>query len=170
MRASLGEIETALVSLARSVATDTGVSSIEGLPPFADADRAWSALETSGLLSLRNDGGSVLDLVLCAEQFAAALSASPFIGAVLGRELAGPTSERIVVSLDGHIAPDALGAEKVTFVRAGHTHVTNSDSVILTADRSALRAATRSTHASARRCCRAWKPPIGTPNCSRLQA
>ena len=145
MRASLGEIETALVSLARSVATDTGVSSIEGLPPFADADRAWSALETSGLLSLRNDGGSVLDLVLCAEQFAAALSASPFIGAVLGRELAGPTSERIVVSLDGHIAPDALGAEKVTFVRAGHTHVTNSDSVILTADRSRVAMTTASS-------------------------
>ena len=145
MRASLGEIETALVSLARSLAIDTGVSNIEELPPFADADKAWSALETSGLLSLRNDGGSVLDLILCAEQFAATLSASPFLGAVLGRELVGPTSDRIVASLDGHIAPDALGAEKVAFVRVGHTHLTNSDSVIQTADRSRVAMTTASS-------------------------
>ena len=76
MRTSLGEIETALVSLARSVAIDTGVSSIEELPPFADADKAWSALESSGLLSLRDDGGSVLDLILCAEQSSPALMAT----------------------------------------------------------------------------------------------
>ena len=136
MRAQLGELETALVDLARSVASDTGVSSIENLPPLVDGDKAWSALESSGLLTLRADGGTVLDLVLCAEQFASTLSATPFLGASLARELVGASDDRIVISLDGLIAPDALGATTIAFVRAGHAHVTGADTELQTADRS----------------------------------
>ena len=136
MRATLGEVENALVGLARSVAVDTGVVTIEDLPPECDADAAWNALETSGLLNLRNDGGTVLDLVLCAEQFAATLSATPFIGAALARELIGASTERTVVSLDGTIAPDALGAQSIVFVRAGHAHLAVAGETLETADRS----------------------------------
>ena len=136
MRAQLGELETALVDLAHSVASDTGVSSIEGLPPLVDSDKAWAALESSGLLTLRADGGTVLDLVLCAEQFASTLSATPFLGASLARELVGTSDDRIVISLDGMSAPDALGATSIAFVRAGHAHVTGVEGELPTADRS----------------------------------
>ena len=136
MHAALGEIESAVASLARSIATDTGVTTIESLPPKTDPDRAWNLLGSSGLLDLRSDGGSVLDLVLCAEQFASFLSATPFIGATLAAELLGSSRNRLVASLDGSIAHDALGASHIAFVRSGHAHVTGVDSIIETADRS----------------------------------
>lgn len=136
MRAALGDVESALVELARSVAIDTGVTSIEQLPPAADGDAAWTALERSGLLTLRSDGGSVLGLVLCAEQFAQTLSATPFVGASLARELIGSSSERVVMSLDGDLAPDALGARRIAFARAGHVHIAGCGEVVATADRS----------------------------------
>lgn len=136
MRASLGETEAALQELARSIAAATGATSLHELPPACNADTAWSALESSGLLTLRSDGGTILDLVICAEQFAHSLSATPFLGSVLARELVGSSSDRIVVSLDGTLAHDALGAENVAFVRAGHVHVANAESIAITADRS----------------------------------
>ena len=136
MRARLGDTQDALVALARSVAVDTGATSIADLPPAVDADRAWAALADSGLLTLRASGASTLDLVLCAEQFAAALSATPFIGATLARELHDATDERIAVSLDGRFAHDALGAERVVFVRAGHAHMVAAGPMQETADRS----------------------------------
>ena len=136
MRASLGETETALQELARSIAVGTGASTIHDLPPACNADSAWAALQSSGLLTLRSDGGTVLDLVLCAEQFAHALSATPFLGSTLAREVVGPSSDRIVVSFDGTLAPDALGAESIVFVKAGHVHVANAGSAFVTADRS----------------------------------
>ena len=136
MRATLGEVENALVELAASVASDTGVVSIEDLPPECNEDVAWNALEASGLLNLRSDGGTVLDLVLCAEQFAATLSATPFIGAALARELIGPSTERTVASLDGIIAHDALGARSIAYVRAGHAHLAVAGKKLDTADRS----------------------------------
>ena len=66
MRARIGDVEAALVDLARSVASDTGASSSTQLPPAANADKAWNALGSSGLLNIRAEGGTVLDLVLCA--------------------------------------------------------------------------------------------------------
>lgn len=136
MRAALGEREIALLELVQAVASDTGVSTSQQLPPITDAEKAWNALTSSGLLNLRADGGTVLDLVLCAEQFAMHLSATPFIGACLARELVGRSEDRIVGSLDGSIAPDGLGADRIAFVRAGHAHIASADRVIETADRS----------------------------------
>lgn len=143
MRAALGDTGTALQDLARSVATDLGATSIDRLPPASDADRAWSALRDSGLLDLRADGGTILDLVVCAEEFGAALSAAPFVGAALARELVGRTDDRIVASLDDRLAVDALGAESIAFVHNGHAHRTEAGSRARTADRS--RVAARST-------------------------
>jgi len=136
MRATLGEVESALADLARTVASDTGVSRIEQLPPAADPDAAWDAMAASGLLDIRADGGTVLDLVLCSEHFGAALSATPFVGASLARELVGPTHDRIVASLNGTSAFDALGADRIAFTRAGHTHLAAAELIIETADRS----------------------------------
>jgi len=142
MRAEIGELETALVALARTVASKTGCTTVEDLPPAADANRAWTELTSSGLLNLRADGGSVLDLVLCAEQFASTLSATPFIGASLAREVIGATEDRIVASFNGRIAPDALGADNIVFVRSGHAHITKAGTPVETADRSRLSVAT----------------------------
>jgi|GEM_PF-89030 len=136
MRAKTGDVESALIDLALSVASDTGVRTIEQLPPAANSDKAWDALASSGLLNIRADGGTVLDLVLCAEQFGATLSATPFIGACLARELVGPSHNRIVGSIDGSVAFDGLGADEIAFVRAGHAHVADAGPIIPTADRS----------------------------------
>jgi alkylation response protein AidB-like acyl-CoA dehydrogenase len=136
MRATIGELESALVELASAVASDTGVSTIEQLPPNVDAEKAWAALASSGLLNLRADGGTVLDLVLCAEQFAETLSATPFVGACLARELVGSSDDRIVGSLSGAIALDGLGADQVAFVRAGRAHVADAGATVTSADRS----------------------------------
>ena len=145
MRTTLGEVEHALVELARSVAVDTGATRIEDLPPSCDEDAAWNALETSGLLNLRGDGGTVLDLVLCAEQFAASLSATPFLGAALARDLIGPSAERTVASLDGTFAPDALGARSIVFLRGGHAHLAAAGANLATADRSRVAVRTESS-------------------------
>lgn len=142
MRAALGETQTALQDLARSVASDLGATTIEELPPAVDADRCWDALRDSGLLDLRADGGSILDLVVCAEEFGAALSAAPFIGAALARELLGPVDDRIVASLDGHLAVDALGADSIAFVHIGHAHRIAAGPRSRTADRSRVAART----------------------------
>ncbi len=136
MRARIGDIEAALVDLARSVASDTGASSSTQLPPAANADKAWNALGSSGLLNIRAEGGTVLDLVLCAEQFGTMLSATPFVGACLAREIVGPSDARIVGSLNSTFAADGLGAEKIAFVRAGHAHITEAGEILATADRS----------------------------------
>lgn len=109
MRALDGEIHAALRELATSVATDLGVRTIEDLPPANDVDRAWNALSTSGLLSLRDDGAGTFELVIVAEEFGRTLSSAPFIGATLARELLGPTHDRIVASIGSH-AFDAAGA------------------------------------------------------------
>ena len=145
MRARLGDTQLALVDLARSVALDTAVTTTAELPSPADGGRAWAALADSGLLTLREDGAGVLDLVLCAEQFAASLSTVPFIGSSLARELHGPTGERIVISLDGLVAPDALGADRIVFARAGHAHSVGVGPVRETADRSRVSHGTTAT-------------------------
>ena len=136
MRAALGEVQIALQDLARSVARDLGVTSIADLPPAADGDRAWTALADSGLMGLRAEGGSILDLVVCAEEFGATSSAAPFVGAALAGELIGPSDRRAVASLDGHLAVDALGAGCVVLVHAGHTHCLDATDHGATADRS----------------------------------
>ncbi|MBU3701688.1 MAG: hypothetical protein FGM58_06550, partial [Acidimicrobiia bacterium] len=136
MRAALGEDQIALQDLARAVARDLGARSIAELPPAVDADRAWTVLAESGLLGVRADGGSVLDLEVCAEEFGAALSAAPFVGASLAGELLGPTDRRPVASLDGRVAVDALGADGVVLVHAGHAHLLDATDHVVTADRS----------------------------------
>lgn len=136
MRAALGEDQIALQDLARSVARDLGAHTIADLPPVVDADRAWTAMAESGLSGLRADGGSILDLVVCAEEFGATLSAAPFVGASLAGELLGPTSRRAVASLDGRVAVDALGADCVVLVQAGHVHLLEATDHVVTADRS----------------------------------
>jgi len=113
VRAALGEVQEALRDLARSVAADLAAPTIEALPPAGDPDRAWTALHDSGLLTLRADGASVLDLVLCAEELAATLSAAPFVGASVARELWPEAPARTVAALDGDLAADAWGAERV---------------------------------------------------------
>jgi alkylation response protein AidB-like acyl-CoA dehydrogenase len=140
MRAALGEDQLALQELARTVARDLGTRTVADLPPAVDADRAWNALLDSGLSGLRADGGSILDLVVCAEEFGASLSAAPFVGAALAGELLGPSERRAVASLDGRVAVDALGADCVVFVHAGHVHSVDATEEVLTADRSRVAA------------------------------
>ena len=136
MHAELGSIQSALRDLAATVARDLGAESIEDLPPNCDADRAWDALESSGRLDLRFDGGGVLDLVLAAEEFGAHLSSAPFVGAVLARELIGPSADRVVVSLDGSIALDALGARSIVSLVGDSTSMSSCGPIEATADRS----------------------------------
>jgi alkylation response protein AidB-like acyl-CoA dehydrogenase len=148
MRASLGDTQAALQDLARVVARDLGVTSTEQLPPQTDADRAWNALASSGLLDLRRDGAGVLELVLCAEAFGANLSAAPFVGASLAREFMDTTDERTVVSLDGSLAPDAFGATTIVSMQHGTVHASRAAPSDRTADRSRVAArATGSTEA-----------------------
>lgn len=142
MRAALGDVQLALRDLARSVATDLGTTTIEQLPPAVDAERVWTALADSGLLELRADGGSIVDLVVCAEEFGSTLSAAPFVGAALARELLGRCDERVVASLDREIAIDALGAESIAFVHGGHAHRIAAGAHGPTADRSRVVART----------------------------
>lgn len=136
MRAALGEIQIALQDLARSVASDLAARSIADLPPATDADRSWQALDDSGLRGVRAAGGSILDLVVCAEEFGAALSAAPFVGAALAVELIGTNDARTVASLDGTVAPDALGAEAVVFLEGARILRADVGPVTDSADRS----------------------------------
>lgn len=150
MHAELGSIQTALRDLAVTVARDLRVESIEDLPPNCDGDRSWDALESSGLLDLRIDGGGVLDLVLAAEEFGAQLSAAPFVGAVLARELIGPSAERVVVSLDGTIALDALGATSIISLIGDSTSLSACGPITPTADRSRVSAVVEQTGRASR--------------------
>jgi|GEM_PF-5421697 len=112
--------------MAFTVARDVGATSINDLPPSSNTDQAWNALESSGLIDLRIDGGGIFDLVVVAEVFGMHLSAAPFIGAVLARELVGPTVERVVASLDGRVAIEALGATEFVAVRNGSLFFSDS--------------------------------------------
>jgi alkylation response protein AidB-like acyl-CoA dehydrogenase len=140
MRAALGETQQALQALARDVAADLGATTIEELPPAGDAARAWAALRDSGLLSLRADGAGTLELVVCAEELAATLSAAPFVGAAVARELWPDAPERTVAVLDRDLAADAWGATDVVAVVDGVVRVGPAVAVAGTADRSRVSA------------------------------
>ena len=135
MRALDGDIQVALAALADSVASDLGVSTIDALPPAPDADRTWSALSSSGLLTLRADGAGAFELIAVAEAFGRHLSAAPFIGATLASELLGPNDARIVIASDG-LAVDALGAERLVTIDGSDAVVHESIARDRTIDRS----------------------------------
>jgi alkylation response protein AidB-like acyl-CoA dehydrogenase len=142
VRAALGDTQEALLQLARSVATDLGVTTVEHLPPAGDADRAWQALADSGLLTLRADGAGTLELVVCAEELGAALSPAPFVGAAVARELWPEAPGRAVAALDEGLAPDAWGATHVVTVVDGAVHAGPAQALGPTADRSRVAART----------------------------
>lgn len=140
MHAALGETQEALRELARDVAADLGAATIEQLPPAGDPDRAWAALSDSGLLSLRADGAGTLELVVCAEELAATLSTAPFVGATVARELWPDAPERTVAALDGDLAADAWGADRIVAVVDGGLEVGPAAPEGPTADRSRVAA------------------------------
>jgi alkylation response protein AidB-like acyl-CoA dehydrogenase len=140
VHAALGETQQALRGLAVEVAADLAARTTEELPPRDDAERAWGALRDSGLLSLRADGAGTLELVVCAEELAATLSAAPFIGAAVARELWPDAPERAVAALDGDVAADAWGATQVVAVVDGSVRMSPAVEVAPTADRSRVAA------------------------------
>ena len=140
MHATLGDTQEALRELAAAVAADLGATTIEALPPAGDADRAWAALNDSGLLSLRADGAGTLELVVCAEELSATLSAAPFVGAAVARELWPDAPGRTVAALDGTLAADAWGATQVVAVVDGGLEAGPAAPVGPTADRSRVSA------------------------------
>jgi alkylation response protein AidB-like acyl-CoA dehydrogenase len=140
VRAALGEMQEAVRDLARSVAADLGAATIEELAPAGDPERAWAALRDSGLASLRADGAGTLELVVCAEEFGAALSGAPFLGATVARELWPEAPDGTVAALDGELALDAWGASQIVAVLGGGIEVGPALAVGPTADRSRVAA------------------------------
>jgi alkylation response protein AidB-like acyl-CoA dehydrogenase len=140
VHAALGETQEALRELARDVAADVGAATVEELSPAGDPDRAWAALRDSGLLSLRADGAGTLELVVCAEELAATVSGAPFVGASVARELWPEAPARTVAALDGHVATDAWGAERVVAVVDGGVEIGPAVAIGPTADRSRVAA------------------------------
>ena len=140
MHAALGQTQEALRGLAREVATDLAATTIEQLAPAGDPDRAWRALAESGLLSLRADGAGTLELVVCAEELGATLAGAPFVGAAVARELWPDASGPVVAALDGDLAPDAWGAQRVLYQHGAELLAAPTVAAAPTVDRSRVAA------------------------------
>ena len=140
VRATLGDTQEAPARAGHGRRRRSGGDHDRGAPTGRRPRRAWAALSDSGLLSLRADGAGTLELVVCAEELAATLSAAPFVGAAVARELWPDAPDRTVAALDGTLAADAWGADRVVAVVDGGLEAGPAAPVGPTADRSRVSA------------------------------